>query len=127
MLLVLSIVVGIWFTRGKSVPRGMTPQMRQTKASAEIAEIGKAVAIHLMLTGRMPASLADLRRPLARNGGEPIIVIGDDPWGRPYHFTVDGPRAVTVTCLGADGAPGGNGEDEDIVIHSPARYGQEPR
>ncbi len=106
---------------------GVPCASRTTRARAEISEIGKAVGIHLTLTGRMPASLADLRRPQARNAGEPIIHVGDDPWGRPYRFTVDGPRAVTVSCLGADGEPGGEGADEDIVVHWPARDGPGPR
>jgi hypothetical protein len=100
---------------------------RTTRARAEATEIGKAVGIHLTLTGRMPASLDDLRRPLARNGGDSVIEIGNDPWGRPYRFTVDGPRAVTVSCLGADGEPGGRGEDEDIVVHWPTPVRQAPR
>ena len=106
-----------------NVPR----QHRTTKARAEVSEIGKAVGIYLTLTGRMPASLDDLRLPQERNGGDSIIDIADDPWGRPYGFIVDGPRAVTITSLGADGAPGGDGADEDIVLHWPPPKDPLPR
>jgi len=100
---------------------------RPTRARAEVSEIGKAIGIYLVLTGRIPASLDDLRLPQERNGGEPIIDIGSDPWGHPYGFTRDGPRAVTITCLGADGAPGGVGPDEDIVMRWPTPEGPAPR
>ena len=127
MLLVVFVVLNVWMMWNMTAPREVTPRTRHTMAWAEISEIGKAVGIHFILTGRLPASLDDLRRPLPEFDGESIIDFSEDPWGRPYRFTVDGPRAVTITCLGADGEPGGSGEDEDIVVHWPAREGQGPR
>ena len=38
-----------------------------------------------------------------------------DPWGRPYQFANPGTHgAVDIFSLGADGAPGGAGENADI-------------
>jgi hypothetical protein len=108
----------------------LTPVCRRsriTKARAETAEFGKAVGIHLILTGRMPASLDDLRAPQPKYDGDPLVEFMVDPWGHPFGFTVDGPRAVTITCFGADGEPGGEGADEDIVLHWPPLEDPSPR
>jgi len=39
-----------------------------------------------------------------------------DPWKRPYHFLTPGPNELPYEVLtyGADGQPGGNGEDADL-------------
>ena len=39
----------------------------------------------------------------------------NDPWGRPYQLAVPGRSgAFDIYSLGADGAPGGEGENADI-------------
>lgn len=108
----------------------LTPSIgmgRSTRARAEVSEIGKAVGIYLTLTGRMPASLDDLRLPQERNGGDSIIDIGNDPWGHPYGFLFAGPRAVTILSLGADGEFGGQGNDADLVQRWPSLDEHPPR
>ena len=100
---------------------------RRMEAMAETAEIGKAVGIYLRMTGRMPTSLADLRVPQPKYDGDPILDLEVDPWGHPFGFTAEGPNSATVTCLGADGVPGGTGADEDIVVHWPSADEGAPR
>ncbi len=39
----------------------------------------------------------------------------NDPWGRGYHYKVLGPGQIQVFTLGRDNAPGGIGEDQDVV------------
>ena len=41
-----------------------------------------------------------------------------DPWGRENVYTSDG-NTFTIMSLGADGKPGGEGDDADIVEKSP--------
>ena len=46
-----------------------------------------------------------------------IQQLPNDPWGRPYQYTVPAERsraAYDVFSLGADGQPGGEGENADI-------------
>lgn len=60
-----------------------------------------------------PATLAQPAR--YRQGGY-IKKLPNDPWGRPYQYRVPGSRgAFDIVSLGADGQPGGEGEDADIV------------
>jgi hypothetical protein len=64
-------------------------------------------------TGRYPEDLDELAAAeAARPEGERRFEPKFDPWKRPYILeVVDGrPRA---RCLGHDGRPGGEGEDED--------------
>lgn len=52
--------------------------------------------------------------PGARTEGY-IKKLPNDPWGRPYQYTVPGRAgAFDIYSLGADGAPGGTDENADI-------------
>jgi general secretion pathway protein G len=60
-----------------------------------------------------PATLAQPQR--YRQGGY-IKKLPQDPWGRPYQYRVPGQRgAFDIVSLGADGQPGGEGENADII------------
>ena len=63
------------------------------------------------LAGR-PAGLAAWRGPYLKGSNLPL-----DPWARPYQYRIPGQqgRAYDVFSLGADGAPGGEGENRDLV------------
>lgn len=39
-----------------------------------------------------------------------------DGWGRPLHYRVTQDGIITLTSLGADGKPGGEGENADISL-----------
>lgn len=41
-----------------------------------------------------------------------------DPWRRPYLYRITG-RSFSITTYGADGQPGGSGEDKDLMIVFP--------
>ncbi|MFM9852390.1 MAG: type II secretion system major pseudopilin GspG, partial [Sphingomonadaceae bacterium] len=59
-----------------------------------------------------PASLVQKER--YQPGGY-IKKLPKDPWGRPYIYTSPGAHGTfDVSSLGADGAPGGEGENADI-------------
>jgi len=59
-----------------------------------------------------PASLVDKSRYQAEGY---IKKLPQDPWGRPYLYASPGQNgAFDISTLGADGAPGGTGENADI-------------
>lgn len=60
--------------------------------------------------GRLPPSLSDLPPTPGRDNATV------DGWGRNLLYGVTGPSSVTLSSLGADGAAGGTGADEDIVV-----------
>jgi hypothetical protein len=49
--------------------------------------------------------------------GRYLQELPQDPWGRPY---IVSSRLGVIMCLGADGLPGGDGDDEDLVVLYPA-------
>lgn len=57
-----------------------------------------------------PGAAAGWNGPYLKKGGVP-----KDPWGHPYHYENPGRRAeIEIYTLGADNAPGGEGENSDV-------------
>ncbi len=58
-----------------------------------------------------PAGLEQWQGPYIKQRVSPI-----DPWGHPYHYKVPGEHGeYDLYTLGADDAPGGTGEDQDLT------------
>jgi len=87
----------------------------QEKVRVDLRGIEDAAILFKVHAGRWPASLDELRaRPggVRRWNGPYLSATPEDPWGRPYAYELRGrPR---ITCYGADGAPGGEGEAADL-------------
>ncbi|MSR63087.1 MAG: type II secretion system protein GspG [Planctomycetes bacterium] len=88
------------------------------KAKADINSISGAVTSYAIDNGgRYPDSLEVLWRPDSR-GFAYLAAEGplDDPWGKPYGYEPPSPGSskFRVFSLGADGKPGGEGDDRDI-------------
>ena len=95
---------------------------RVTATEAQIAQIRAAIDIFQIDTGRLPTAdeglsvlvdpgpgIAGWNGPYLRDGQLPV-----DPWSNPYSLIrVDG--GIRVTSMGADGQPGGEGDDADIT------------
>ncbi|GBD45010.1 Type II secretion system protein G [bacterium HR40] len=63
---------------------------------------------------RPPAGVAGWKGPYLDNGALP-----EDPWGRRYVYRAPaGEAPFEILSLGADGKPGGEGEDADISSRS---------
>ncbi len=77
-----------------------------------------AVTVYLLETGKLPASLEDLEKPLPGSPGKyPECILkgtSKDPWKRPLVYEQNGPRKFLIRCFGADGKPGGQGADADL-------------
>jgi general secretion pathway protein G len=65
--------------------------------------------------GQVPGALSELPEIKGRYGK------AIDGWGHDLQYSVDGKGAITLTSLGADGKPGGEGDDSDVVLHYRAR------
>jgi len=69
--------------------------------------------------GRAPMTLEELVEPTP--SGERWLdmdSIPRDGWGRPYLYEplFEGSGSIRIACLGADGLPGGNGDDQDCEL-----------
>lgn len=102
--------------------------MRQLQSSrvntteAQVGQIRTAIDIFAIDTGRVPSESEGLAA-LVENAGAvpgwngPYMRDGQlptDAWGRAFLYRFDG-DAVQVISLGADGQPGGTGNNADII------------
>jgi general secretion pathway protein G len=99
---------------------------RVTKAQADISNLENALEQYSLDLYTYPSTdqgLAALSSPpagidatLYRPGGY-IRRVQNDPWGNPYQYAFPGTRSggrFDVFSLGADGQPGGEGNNADI-------------
>ncbi|MDH4426140.1 MAG: type II secretion system major pseudopilin GspG [Acidovorax sp.] len=89
-------------------------------AGVQIADLDKSLELFKLDVGRYPTTEEGLdalvKKPSAANGWNGPYLKGGvpaDPWGRPYRFA-NASGKLEVLSLGADGAPGGEGENADI-------------
>lgn len=91
-------------------------------AGVQISDLDKSLELFKLDVGRYPTSEEGLdalvKRPGSANGwAGPYLKGGvpQDPWGRAYRYANPGPNGgLEILSLGADGAPGGEGENADV-------------
>ena len=99
---------------------GSVVEANQKLATTQIAEFKNAIAKYQLNTGRLPGSLQDLvTNGSGANGWKQVLeIIPKDPWGNEYQFSL-APETFNkfeIICYGADGQPGGEGENLDITL-----------
>ena len=82
----------------------------QRRARQDIRQLQTFFQQHHRILGRFPTEEEGFA-PLL--GGRLLRSVPTDPWGRPYVYRFDGKRG-SVLSYGADGKPGGTGEDADL-------------
>jgi general secretion pathway protein G len=123
-LLVVIIILGL--IAGLVGPRlfGRVGQSKQAAARAQIELFGAALDQYRLDVGAYPPVGAGLQalvqNPNAPNWNGPYLkkpAVPLDPWGRPYQYKCcPGDHSdYDIRTLGADGAPGGDGENHDVT------------
>ncbi len=124
-LLVVIVILGLLMT---VVALNVLPAQDKAmvnKAKADVAMLEQAVELYRLQTMAYPASgdglqalvapPASLTRPELYQRGGYVKRLPDDPWGRPYQYALPGQHsAFDIWSYGADGAPGGDGDNADI-------------
>jgi general secretion pathway protein G len=94
---------------------------RQSAAKAQIELLGQALDQFRLDTGRYPSASEGLNalmvNPGIPNWDGPYLkkAVPNDPWGKPYNYQSPGSHGdYDLSSLGADSAPGGEGENKDI-------------
>jgi general secretion pathway protein G len=101
---------------------GRVGKAKQKTAQAQMQLLGTALDLFHLDVGRYPTTEEGLNvlkeKPNNVPGwGGPYLDknIPNDPWGRPYAYKSPGEHGLyDLSSLGADGAPGGDGENQDI-------------
>ncbi len=122
-LLVVLAILGLLI--GLVGPRflGQLGGAKSKTAAIQISDLEKGLELFKLDVGRFPTNEEGLdglvRRPAnARGWNGPYLKgtsIPEDPWGRPYKYTYPGASGEPeILSLGADGTPGGEGENADV-------------
>lgn len=124
-IMVVVVIMGV--LAALLVPRlmGRTDDARILAAKQDIATLMQALKLYRLDNQRYPTTEQGLQALITRptNGPQPanwktggyIDRLNKDPWGNAYQYLSPGTRSeVDVFSLGADGKPGGTGNDADI-------------
>jgi general secretion pathway protein G len=127
LLEVMVVVVILGILAALVVPKiiGRPDEARAIAAKQDIASLMQALKLYRLDNQRYPTTEQGLQAlivqpataPLAPNwkSGGYVERLPNDPWGHPYQYLNPGVRSeIDVFSLGADGAPGGEGNDADI-------------
>jgi len=126
-LLVVIIILGL--LAGLVGPRlfSRVGQSKTAAARAQIELFSASLDQYRLDVGSYPASAAGIealvRNPNAPNWNGPYLkknTVPADPWGKPYLYKCcPGDHGdFDIWSLGADGAPGGDGENADVTSWS---------
>jgi len=120
-LLVVMVILGL--LAALVVPRYVAKEKksRHQAARVQIELLGQALDQFRLDTGRYPTTAEGLNALITNPGipgwDGPYLKKGIplDPWGRPYIYQSPGSHGdYDLFSYGADGAPGGEGENKDI-------------
>lgn len=94
---------------------GQLGEAKVKQAKTDLHTIGQCLDMYKIDKGRYPATEEGLAAVSAAGKCKPNF---KDPWGRDYVYLFPGQvhtDAFDVKSYGADGSPGGDGENADIV------------
>jgi general secretion pathway protein G len=98
-------------------------EAKVTAARTDVANIMNALKLYKLENGRYPSSDQGLdalvNKPttgtVSANWKPEIDKLPEDPWHKPYQYANPGAHGeIDVFSFGADGQPGGDGNDADI-------------
>lgn len=123
-LLVVILIIGL--LTAIVAPRflGQISKSETTTARAQMDALDKALQGYRIDTGRFPSNAQGLRALVVQPADEPRwrgpYLQGDvpaDPWGSAYQYRSPGAngRDFELLSYGRDRAPGGTGDDADII------------
>jgi general secretion pathway protein G len=95
---------------------------KQSAVKTQIELLGQALDQFRLDTGRYPSTAEGLNAlvtdPGVNGWDGPYLKKGvpNDTWGRPYHYECPGQHGdYDLLSYGADGSPGGEGENKDLT------------
>ena len=127
LLEVMVVVVILGILAALVVPKIISrpDEARAIAAKQDIASLMQALKLYRLDNHRYPSTEQGLQALVAQPASAPVAPnwkaggyverLPRDPWGNPYQYLYPGVRGETdVFSFGADGAPGGEGNDADI-------------
>ncbi len=127
LLEVMVVVVILGILAALVVPKIISrpDEARVIAAKQDIASLMQALKLYRLDNQRYPMTEQGLQALVARPTTAPIATnwkaggylerLPKDPWGNPYQYLNPGLHGeIDIFSFGADGAPGGEGNDADV-------------
>jgi len=122
-LLIVMVILGLLAALVGPRMFGKVGKSKQGAAKVQIGQFAVALDMYRLDVGRYPTTEQGLEAlRAAPDGAEkwegPYVdkEIPKDPWGHPYEYVCPGENSdYEIVSRGADGSPGGEGENVDIV------------
>ena len=122
-LMVVLVIIGV--LAALIVPNVLdrADDARATAARTDVNNLMQALKLYRLDNQRYPTTEQGLQALVARPATPPVPAnwkpyiekLPNDPWGRPYQYLNPGVNGeIDVMSFGADGQPGGEGNDADI-------------
>jgi general secretion pathway protein G len=126
-ILIVIVILGILVWQIAPRIMGKPEEARRVKAQMDIATLETALKLYKLDNGRYPSSEQGLQalveaptvgvlpRKWREGGYLEKAKVPNDPWGNEYVYISPGLHGdFDIMSYGADGQPGGEGDDEDI-------------
>lgn len=124
-IMVVVVIIGILGALVVPKLMGRTGESRVAAAKVDISTLMQALKLYKLDNQRYPTTEQGLQSLVAKPTTGPatpnwkvggyVEKLPKDPWGNPYQYMAPGIHGeVDLFSLGADGQPGGVGEDADI-------------
>lgn len=121
-LLVVMVILGMLAALVGPKIFGKVGKGKQSAAKTQIEMFGQALDSYRLDTGKYPGTSEGLNALVSNSGAQgwdgPYLKKGlpNDPWGKPYQYQAPGSHGdYDLVSYGGDGAPGGEGENKDVV------------
>jgi len=122
-LMVVVVIIGVLAALIAPNVLSKISDAKRTAAKADIASVMNSLKMYKLDNGRFPTQDQGLDAlvnkpssgPVSNNWKQELEKLKADPWGNPYQYANPGAHGeIDVFSLGADGKPGGDGDDADI-------------
>lgn len=111
VLLIIGLILG---TVGRNAFQALFAGKEGT-AKNQIRLFQESLDTYFLYNNKYPDSLDALIQGEGAPGGEPYMKsIPVDPWSNEYHYEIVPGGDPLIICYGADGQPGGDGQNADI-------------
>lgn len=127
-LMVVLLIIGVLAALIVPNVLGRADDARVTAAKTDVNNLMQALKLYKLDNQRYPSAEQGLQAlltkpttaPLPPNWKSYLDLLPNDPWGKPYVYLNPGIKGeVDVMSLGADGQPGGEGNNADIGSWQP--------
>jgi general secretion pathway protein G len=119
-LLIVIVILGLLLSLVAPTMFSKVSSSQRKTAMAQMQMLATSLDTFRLDLGGYPVNLAELRQSTQAGWDGPYLPrdVPLDPWGHPYQYKVPGDNGqpYTLSSLGKDGSPGGEGDAEDIVF-----------